>query len=170
LCEALIALEASPWAEVNRGRPLTQHTLAKLLRPYRIASGTVRVGEKTPKGYAREAFDEPWRRYLCDEEQPATARRGDGKPQHRHNSQNSWGNGSQYPQQSSAVVTDADRRNPRTSATCGDVAVNGARAGPALLAEAAERGAAAAALGAVDAIEAAEAEAIRSVDSDGPTP
>jgi putative DNA primase/helicase len=70
LVAALIALEESPWAEINRGKPLTVRKLAWLLNPYDIASGTVRfpdapIGEPpTAKGYYRVAFEDSWNRLL----------------------------------------------------------------------------------------------------------
>jgi len=46
LCASLIAIETSPWAEVNKGRPLTPVTLARLLRPFDVRPGTRRARAK----------------------------------------------------------------------------------------------------------------------------
>jgi hypothetical protein len=59
----LHALDESPWADI-RGKPLNDRGLAARLRPYGIKSRTIRIGSTTPKGYRREDFISPWRRYL----------------------------------------------------------------------------------------------------------
>lgn len=60
LVEALVALEGRPWGEINRGRPLTTHRLARLLEPYRIFSTrTARA-----RTYRRSQFLDAWSRYL----------------------------------------------------------------------------------------------------------
>ncbi len=65
MVEALTSLLDRPWPEVNRGRPLTQNRLAKLLKPFGISS---RQGcpPDNKRGYFREDFEEPWERYLPD--------------------------------------------------------------------------------------------------------
>ncbi len=61
----LIAIEDGPWAEWNKGRPLTKHQLARLLKPVEILSGTKRLeGGLTAKGYELRAFDDAFARYL----------------------------------------------------------------------------------------------------------
>jgi Protein of unknown function (DUF3631) len=64
LVAALIAMEESPWADFDHGKPLTPNALARLLRSYEIAPRTVRTGSKTPKGYYAEQFSDVWARYL----------------------------------------------------------------------------------------------------------
>lgn len=61
---ALVDLEESPWSELHKGKPLTVRGLARLLNPYGIGSGTVRLGENTAKGYYRRSFEDTWSRYL----------------------------------------------------------------------------------------------------------
>jgi hypothetical protein len=63
LLERLCALEESPWADV-RGKQLDARTLARLLRPYDVRPQTVRVGDKTIKGYKRTDMADVWERYL----------------------------------------------------------------------------------------------------------
>jgi len=53
-------LTESPWSEWE----LTPRTLAKYLRPFGITSGTVRVGERTSKGYSQAQFADSFSRYL----------------------------------------------------------------------------------------------------------
>jgi hypothetical protein len=60
----LHALDESPWGDWY-GRPLTARDLAKLLNPYGVKPKVVRFGESTARGYRREDFSEPWRRYLA---------------------------------------------------------------------------------------------------------
>jgi hypothetical protein len=64
ICEWLAQKDARPWAEFSRGRPITQNGLARLLRPYKITSGSVHPYGSTIKGYKRKEFEEAWERYL----------------------------------------------------------------------------------------------------------
>lgn len=59
----LIGLEESPWGDL-RGRPLNARGLAYRLRDYGVRSKTIRIGETTPRGYAKEDFHDAWIRYL----------------------------------------------------------------------------------------------------------
>jgi hypothetical protein len=68
LVSALTEIETSPWIEWKNGRPLSARGLAKLLRPFEIWPTSVRIGEKTPKGYECSAFHHAFLRYL-----PATS-------------------------------------------------------------------------------------------------
>ena len=70
ICETLTAMEGRPWAEwrASKGaspKPLTPNQLARLLKPFSIAStGSIRAGARTAKGYYRHQFLEMWDRYL----------------------------------------------------------------------------------------------------------
>jgi putative DNA primase/helicase len=79
LVDALNAIETSPWAEINKGKPLTQNGLARLLKLYRMRPGDVWVGSppRSVKGYRRDAFAEVWRRYCPDGPPESTARTRD---------------------------------------------------------------------------------------------
>jgi Protein of unknown function (DUF3631) len=77
ICAALAAMEGRPWAEWKAGKPLTPNQLARLLKPFGVIPDSVRIGDRTPKGYRRHQFDEPWRRYLAAE--------GTNETQHRNN-------------------------------------------------------------------------------------
>ena len=163
LCEALLALESSPWPEVNKGRPLTPSRLAALLRPYRIVPGTVRMEERnTPKGYRRAAFEDAWRRYLPVDQPSTHPPAGVAEPPHRHNPQKSSGNGFQQPPHGYNGVAAADAQKSRISAGCGGVAAPAPQGRP--------EGDVWAGSGDLDDLEAAEAEAIRSVDGGGDGP
>jgi Protein of unknown function (DUF3631) len=60
----LNALDESPWGAKRKGEGLDARGLAKLLRPFRIKSRTVRIGDITAKGYHAEQFADAFARYL----------------------------------------------------------------------------------------------------------
>ena len=68
LVDALVSMEGRPWAEWGKGeKPITQNTVARLLKAFGIKPGTIRLPEeKTLKGYYRAKFEEDFRRYLPD--------------------------------------------------------------------------------------------------------
>jgi hypothetical protein len=68
LVRHLTTLDERPWPELNKGNPTTKNGLARLLRPFAISSGTIRLaGERTAKGYYLSAFDDAFARYLPPE-------------------------------------------------------------------------------------------------------
>jgi len=69
LLAALRLMEDSPWAEEI---PLTTRKLARMLGPFGIKSGTVRVEGETGKGYRREDFEAVFSRYLTAETSQAS--------------------------------------------------------------------------------------------------
>jgi len=70
IVEKLIAMDDRPWAEWSHGRPITTAKLSRLLSGYGIHSaGVVRIGNKTPRGYRRCAFEDAWNRYGAAEVQ-----------------------------------------------------------------------------------------------------
>jgi hypothetical protein len=65
LIDRLVGLDARPWAEWSKGRPLSSAKLARMLAAYGVHSaGNVRTGDRVLKGYRRTAFTEAWGRYL----------------------------------------------------------------------------------------------------------
>jgi len=67
LCERLVGLEERPWGEFQKGKPITQNKVARLLRSFGIKSaGTIRIADETLNGYARSQFIDAWNRYLPD--------------------------------------------------------------------------------------------------------
>ena len=71
LVEKLAAIETSPWAEWNRGKPVTKVQLARLLKRFGITPRTIRLQDgTTPKGYLREDFCDSWERYLPSSPSP----------------------------------------------------------------------------------------------------
>ena len=63
LLAKLIEIESSPWAEWNRGKPLTPTSLARLLKLFAISPGAVRDSGVVFKGYERNSFTDAWDRY-----------------------------------------------------------------------------------------------------------
>jgi hypothetical protein len=66
LAAELVAMEGRPWADLERGRPITPNSIARLLRPFHVSPRTVRIGTSTPKGYAWADFGDVWSRYSED--------------------------------------------------------------------------------------------------------
>lgn len=59
LCE----IEEAPWADM-RGKPLDPRGLSSRLRGYGVKPATIRLGDKTPKGYTSADLHDAWSRYL----------------------------------------------------------------------------------------------------------
>ena len=59
----LIEIDEAPWGDI-RGKPLDARGLSARLRPYGIVPKTIRIGDKTPKGYERADLLDAWARYL----------------------------------------------------------------------------------------------------------
>ncbi len=60
ILEELVAREDRPWAEWSRGKPITAHGLARLLKPF----GVHPHRRENWRGYRRVDFEEAWNRYL----------------------------------------------------------------------------------------------------------
>jgi putative DNA primase/helicase len=68
LVESLVTMEGRPWTEFGKsGKPISQNRLARLLDPYQIRPDSIRVGDKTPKGYQLADFEDAFSRYLRPE-------------------------------------------------------------------------------------------------------
>lgn len=64
LVAALLAIDGSPWPELNHGRGITATKVAGLLRKFEIRPRTIRCNADTFKGYLRSGFEDAWSRYL----------------------------------------------------------------------------------------------------------
>ncbi len=76
ICDGLAAMEDRPWPEWGRNnKPITTNALSRLLKPFGISPGTIRMGPAdTPKGYMLAQFEEAFACYLPDPpSQSATA-------------------------------------------------------------------------------------------------
>jgi hypothetical protein len=65
LVGALVAMDEAPWADI-RGKALDARGLARRLSRYEVKPRTVRIGERTSKGYDRSDLVDPWSRYVPD--------------------------------------------------------------------------------------------------------
>jgi len=75
LVEALAEEKESRWAELYKGKPITQRQVARLLGAFGITPGTIRLPNgTTPRGYLLERFHDAFDRYI-----PLS------QVQHRHN-------------------------------------------------------------------------------------
>jgi hypothetical protein len=64
LNDNLVADETAPWATYNKGKPISQRQVAKLLRPYGIRPKTIRLEDGSyPKGYLRKWFTDVFDRF-----------------------------------------------------------------------------------------------------------
>lgn len=81
--EKLNGYETLPFGAWRDGRGLDGRGLARILKPYGVKPGTIRVDEATLKGYRSEWLEDAWRRYLpadpagCDAVTLVTAQAGD---------------------------------------------------------------------------------------------
>jgi hypothetical protein len=68
LVTTLGAMEDRPWPEWKGGKPITANGLARVLKPFGIVPGTIRIGEGaapfTAKGYYLTHFQDAFERYL----------------------------------------------------------------------------------------------------------
>jgi hypothetical protein len=107
-------MEDRRWGEWKNGKPMTVRQLARLLAPYGITPGTIRVGETTPKGYARASFGDAFARYLHGS--------ASSDPQHCHNPRESAESDGFRSATLDLAVADEKCLEPNETATCGGVA------------------------------------------------
>ena len=112
LVRALIAMEEAPWGDL-RGNEINPRALARLLKRYGVRSKTIRVGDKTPRGYERSAFEDPWARYV-----PGPLTPGTQHPQHPTRD-----GGVEGIHEVQREVPVADAQKPKDQVLAGDVAV-----------------------------------------------
>ena len=62
LCDALCALEESPWADWRRGASITTRGIAKLLKPFDVTPQR----DREQRFYRRDDFADAFNRYLSD--------------------------------------------------------------------------------------------------------
>ena len=115
---ALVTMEDGPWSEWSRGKPLSPRGLAKLLKSFGIAPGTIRLnGGATLKGYKRAAFEPVWKRYGIPSPE-APSKPSATTPQPRE----STGLGDSVSATSPDRVADEKSRNSAVGNGCGVVA------------------------------------------------
>ena len=59
-------MEGHPWAEWNRGKPITKNQLAAQLRPFEVTPGQVWSNNKNLKGYTLKNLKPLFSRYQID--------------------------------------------------------------------------------------------------------
>jgi hypothetical protein len=66
ILERLKKIGEAPWRDGwdRNPKPLTDRGLARLLKPYGVASKNVRIDDEQAKGYGCEDLADPWRRYV----------------------------------------------------------------------------------------------------------
>jgi putative DNA primase/helicase len=64
LVKRLVDMEHRPWPEINRGGPLTAPRMARILKPFGIQPGLVRVGTEVIRGYRPAQFKDAFERYV----------------------------------------------------------------------------------------------------------
>jgi hypothetical protein len=69
LVRALVAMTDRPWKEWKRGSPLTEHSLAKLLKPFMLFAKKIRIGGVPTQGYVPAKVLEVAERYVKEEEE-----------------------------------------------------------------------------------------------------
>ena len=64
LVSRLIVMADRPWCEITNGKPLTQHKLAKLLKPFNIKPGQLNKSDGNKRGYYSAQFKDALERYV----------------------------------------------------------------------------------------------------------
>jgi uncharacterized protein DUF3631 len=68
LVEGLNQFGERPWAELRKGKVITELWLAQQLRPYGVRPATLRIAGVKAKGYVQADFGEVFRRYIPSSE------------------------------------------------------------------------------------------------------
>jgi hypothetical protein len=112
----LIQMEGRPWAEYGKARgPISPNGMARLLKPFKIRpSGTIRVGDKTPKGYARIGFEDAWKQYSIPFSFGPPP-----QPPNRHSQSGPRVSDDSHPQQADNGVADGNGLKARHTGACG---------------------------------------------------
>lgn len=64
LVRRLVELEGRPWCEWCRGNPLTNNSLARMLKPYKVKSKQLKIESVNRHGYELPDFKDAFARYL----------------------------------------------------------------------------------------------------------
>ena len=118
LAEQLHAMEERPWLEYGRGtdrKPISKGQIARLLSPFEIRPKTIRVGNATPKGYALDACQDAFQRYLSSPSPPSE----NATPQQPNNDAAKH---EKLSATNTPNVADKKSQNPAPILTCGGVA------------------------------------------------
>ncbi|MBZ0215827.1 MAG: DUF3631 domain-containing protein [Fimbriimonadaceae bacterium] len=110
LVHCLNAKKERPWSEWRRGNEMTVRSLSKLLSPFIISPGVIRIGSKTIRGYRHEQFTDTWNRYLSQESLSEASQ--------RNKSQKSANNEQFQNVTINSNVTDGNTENQQKSSPC----------------------------------------------------
>ncbi|MGP8200523.1 MAG: DUF3631 domain-containing protein [Limisphaerales bacterium] len=107
----LVALNCSPdrpWSAIRNGREINELWLSQQLRPYGIRPKTIRQGDLTGKGYARDDMVEVFRRYIPSSEVEAMFARpseAEGQPEQINSTEGNKGNEAMTPLGAESVAS-----------------------------------------------------------------
>jgi putative DNA primase/helicase len=114
MVNGLVGMETRPWGELGKSRkPLTKKRLSDLLENFQISPDSVRIGDRTKKGYYRDQFEEAWQRYLGPE--------GSTKPEHRNSIDETGTSATFKPEQSFPRVPVQKCEKPANDGHCSGV-------------------------------------------------
>ena len=118
LAQKLHGMEERPWLEYGRGtdrKLISKGQIARLLRPFEIRPKTIRVGNATPKGYALDACQDAFQRYISLPQPPSQ----NATPQQPSNDATKH---EKLSATNTPNVADKKSQNPAPILTCGGVA------------------------------------------------
>jgi len=116
LVAALVELPDRPWEEWKHGKPMTKTSLSRLLKPYKIKSRQLRIGQTNRYGYEATQFEDAWKRYTHDSQDPPFQNTTSLQPK-PHNGFSDFQNATP-----SELVVFSNPPKPSYDAGCSDVA------------------------------------------------
>src|SRR5262249_32474872 len=94
LIDRLSLIEESPWGDYRAGKPITGHSLARLLNPYGLKTMTVKSDGVAVRGYKLEQFADAFARYLPQESVTSVTSVPSGSSSHAEGNAGNAGNAS----------------------------------------------------------------------------
>ena len=64
IVDKLIEMEERPWCEWKKGQPMTQNSLAKILKTFGIYSKKIRIVNESCRGFESSQFEDAFTRYI----------------------------------------------------------------------------------------------------------
>lgn len=127
LVDALVEDQTGPWVAYGRNqKPINEHGVARLLKPYRIKPRTIRISEEhTAKGYLLASFEDAFDRHLA-----RSARKASTPSVTPSQASTVNGFGENPPVTSDLDVTAGNQDNPLKNDTCDGVTVQNEERAP----------------------------------------
>jgi hypothetical protein len=123
LTTRLLALDDGPWGEVSKGKPLTKTKLSRMLRPFKVVSGSRRLPDgTTPKGFYLEDLADAFAHYLPLPEDTLSPGDPPFQAPHRHKQDGTRVSEDFAIATSDERVVSENGRKPSRGAGCGGVA------------------------------------------------